>query len=81
MGGLCPRGHGFWPSSEPLGAALHCDATASFMIHSLSPEVAATFSLLLFIIQIEPFPFRLQSLLNGLSFAGLCEGSLGYICR
>ena len=68
-------------------AALHRGATATFMLHSLSPEVAAIFSLrqgdpfalILFIIQEEPFLCRLQSLLHGLRFAGLREASLGYV--
>ena len=78
---------GFGPTLRKWVTVLHKNATASFILHSLSPEVATTFSLrqgdpfalILFIIQEEPFLHRLQSLLNGLRFAGLREASLGYV--
>ena len=78
---------GFGPVLRRIVATLHNGATASFMLHSLSPEVAATFSLrqgdpfalILFIIQQEPFLHRLQLQLHGLRFAGLREASLGYV--
>ena len=78
---------GFGPVLRRTVATLHNGATASFMLHSLSPEVAATFSLrqgdpfalILFIIQQEPFLQKLQLQLHGLRFAGLREASLGYV--
>ena len=78
---------GFGPVLHHWVATLHGGATTTLMLHSLSPEVATTFSLrqgdpfalLLFIIQEEQFLCRLQSLLHGLHFAGLREASRAYM--
>jgi len=68
-------------------AVLHAGATATFMLHGLSPALAVLFSIrqgdplamLLFVIQLEPLLHYLQSHLVGLRMAGLREASLGYV--
>ncbi len=55
-------------------ATLHWDASASFLLHGVSPALAILFSIrqgdplaaLLFIIYIEPFLVRLEAVLVGL---------------
>ena len=66
---------------------LHKGASARFMLHSLSPELAVSFSIRqgapesspLYCIQLEPFLVALERHLRGLHMGGLREASLGYM--
>ena len=78
---------GFGPLFRRWIAVLHTGATATFMLHKLSPALAILFSIrqgdplamLLFVIQLEPLLHYLQGHLAGLRMAGLREASLGYV--
>jgi hypothetical protein len=66
---------------------LHKNATAAFMLHSLSPDLLITFSIrqgdplamLLFIIQIHPLLHLLHRRLAGLQVGAVREAALGYV--
>jgi hypothetical protein len=68
-------------------ATLHFQASASFMLHTLSPDMAVEFSIhqddpadsVFFVIYIEPFLVRLEVLLCGLFMCGIIEASFGYM--
>ncbi len=76
-------GHGF----RGWVATLHRGASASFLLHSISPALALLFSIrqgdplasLLFVISIEPFLVKLEASLHGLHVGGVREASLGYM--
>jgi hypothetical protein len=66
---------------------LHRGASASFLLHKISPALAIFFSIrqgdplgaLLYIIYIKPFLVRLEAALSGLRVANICEASFGYM--
>ena len=66
---------------------LHREASASFLLHNISPVLAILFSLrqgdplaaLLFVIHLEPFLVRLEAALAGLRVANIKETSFGYM--
>jgi hypothetical protein len=68
-------------------STLHREASASFLLHDISPILAILFSLrqgdplaaLLFIIHLEPFLVRLEAVLSGLRVANIREVSFGYM--
>jgi hypothetical protein len=68
-------------------ATLHKDVMASFMLHSLSPELRILFSIrqgdplamILFVIYMEPFLAMLQRSLQGMHVGMVKEVSLGYV--
>ncbi len=68
-------------------ATLHREASASFLLHGISPALAILFSIrqgdplaaLLFILYIEPFLVRLEAALTGLRVANIREASFGYM--
>jgi hypothetical protein len=68
-------------------ATLHRRASACFMLHTLSPDMAVEFSIrqgdpaasVFFVIYIEPFLVRLEDLIRGLFMGGIREASFGYM--
>jgi hypothetical protein len=78
---------GFGQIFREVVATLHRGATATFLLHQLSPEVQVEFSirqgdplaLLLFIIQQEPYLWRLEHQLPGLMVGDTEVKSAGYV--
>ncbi len=68
-------------------ATLHRRASACFMLHILSPDMAVEFSIrqgdpaasVFFVIYIESFLVRLEDLIRGLFMGGIREASFGYM--
>ena len=68
-------------------ATLHRQASACFMLHTLSPDLPVEFSIrqgdpaasVFFVINIEPLLVRLEAVLRGLFVGGIKEASLGYM--
>jgi hypothetical protein len=78
---------GFGDGLRRWVAILHQDVSATFMLHSLSPELAILFSvrqgdplaMILYIIQMEPFLVRLEASLKGLHVGVIRELSFAYV--
>ncbi len=78
---------GFGRTFRGWVATLHRDASASFLLHSVSPALALLFSIrqgdpvssLLFVLSIEPFLVQLEANLHGLYVGMVREASLGYM--
>jgi hypothetical protein len=78
---------GFGPLLRRTVSTLHKGASASFLLHEVSPALEIAFSIrqgdpassILFTIHIEPFLAALESALKGLSMAGLQEIEYGYM--
>jgi hypothetical protein len=78
---------GFGGGFRAWVAALHRDASASFLLHSVSHPLPVTFSVrqgdplaaLLFVLYIEPFLRSLERRLAGLYVAGVRDVDFGYM--
>jgi hypothetical protein len=78
---------GFGPLLRRTVTTLHRGASASFLLHEVSPALEIAFSIrqgdpassILFTIHIEPFLAALEAALKGLSMAGLQEIEYGYM--
>jgi hypothetical protein len=78
---------GFGPLLRRVVWTLHRGASASFLLHSVSPAVMIDFSIrqgdpaapVFFTIHVEPFLVALENSLKGLSMAGLREVTYSYM--
>jgi hypothetical protein len=78
---------GFGPLLRRMVSTLHRGASASFLLHEVSPALDISFSIrqgdpassVFFTIHIEPFLVALEAALKGLSMAGLQEVAYSYM--
>jgi hypothetical protein len=71
---------GFGQLFRGVVATLHRGATASFLLHHVTPAVPITFSaMLVYVIQVQPFLLRLEEVLPGVAFPDFEERVEAYV--